>query len=129
MNFSWKSCFMRYGLIRENFMESCFMRYFKLFFQKKSENVLHGIFCLEKKYIYFSKKYMSTPNFPKIPKIALRKPCDHFCYHREVETCNIGSRFLAFGWLFTCKWLAKSHSKISDKKSEILMKDLTFSKN
>ena len=41
-----------------------------------------------KKKFFFWKKYMSTQNFPKIPKIALRKPCDHYSNPREGETWN-----------------------------------------
>ena len=58
-----------------------------------------------KQNIIFWKKYMSTQNFPKIPKITLRKLCEHFCYHSESKTCKISSRFLAFGWLFIYRFL------------------------
>ena len=88
MNFSWKSCFMRYyGLIREHFMESCFMRYFKLFSEKNLKMFFMDFFVLKKK-VFFWKKYMPTQNFPKIPKIALRKPCDHYSNPMEGETWN-----------------------------------------
>ena len=55
-------------------MESCFMRYFKLFFQKKSENVLHGIFCLEKKSFFFEKNICPLRIFPRFRKSHLENP-------------------------------------------------------
>ena len=80
---SWENSEWTYFFLQKKY---CFKTFFskqtksrqKINFQKKSENVLHGFFCPEKKSFFFWKKYMSTQNFPKIPKIALRKSCDHF---------------------------------------------------
>ena len=58
-----------------------------IFFSKKSY-FFHDIFfwkcskkmCFGKKWheIFFWTRYIPTQNFPKIPKIALRRPCDQY---------------------------------------------------
>ena len=82
-----------YSFFNENF------EIFNFFFENFRKKCVSKKNVLKKNWTKI-KKYMSTQNFPKIPKIALRKPCDHYSNPREGETCKIGSRFLSFGWLF-----------------------------
>ena len=75
--------FWNFGLDFSKISKIC-----KLFFQKKIWKCSFRKKMSWKLFWKKSKKYMSTQNFPKIPKITLRKPCDHYSNPTQGETWN-----------------------------------------